>query len=87
MSLTMAAPASSAAAMVAAWRVSTETRGPAAARPRITGRMRRCSSSVGSAASRARALAAYVDDVGARGSHREAGGDRRIGVQEVCRRR
>ena len=45
-SLMMRAPASSAAAMVAAWRVSTET-GACGARARMTGRMRRSSSAGG----------------------------------------
>ena len=55
-SFTMVAPASSAAAIVAAWRVSTETRSPAAARPRITGTMRLRSSAGEVGADRGRVL-------------------------------
>ena len=84
-SLTMAAPASSAAAMVGGvagvHRDAQARRGKA----RITGRMRRCSSAGGVGCdARPRALAADVDDVGPGRGHRQAGGDRGARVKEVA---
>ena len=71
--------------MVAAWRVSTETRTPAAARARITGRMRACSVSGRRWLRRGPgALAADIDDVGTGCRHRDAGRNGRVRVQEVA---
>ena len=76
----MRAPAASAASMVAAWRVSAEMTAPSRASAPMTGRtlgdllVRRDQGGV-----RARALAADIDDIGARRQHRPSGCDGGVG--------
>ena len=92
-SLTILAPAASAARMVDAFRVSTDTHRPSAASARMTGSTRSCSTSGGTgAAPGPGAFAADIDDVRAIGRHGQAGRDgvSRIGpaaaVAETVRR-
>ena len=82
-SLTMRAPAASAVAITSAWRVSTETTAPAAARPRTTGSMRRSSSSGGTGVAPGRVNSPPISMMSApAASERAALGDRGVGIEE-----